>query len=413
MSDVSHEEESLKLHEQHQGKIEVRSKVPLVNKLDLSVAYTPGVAEPCRRIAADGELAYRYTIKGNMVAIVTDGSAVLGLGNIGPLAALPVMEGKALLFKAFAELDAFPICLATQDVDEIVETVARVAPVFGAINLEDISAPRCFEIERRLRAELDIPVFHDDQHGTAIVQMGALLNACQVVDKKLADLRIVISGAGAAGIAIAKLLLGTELESPVFPPVGEIILVDRKGPLYEGRPDLEMNAEKLQMARITNLRGIRGALADCIVGADVFIGVSVPNLVSAEMVRTMAERPMIFALSNPVPEIGYDDALAAGAMVAATGRSDFPNQINNVLAFPGVLRGAIDARTRTITEEMKIAAAAAIADCVGEPTPDRIVPDPFDRRVSGAVADAVRKTTTIRTSSARPSYRRYSALSPE
>ena len=350
------------------------------------------MAEPCRRIAADPELAYRYTIKGNTVAIVTDGSAVLGLGNIGPLAALPVMEGKALLFKAFADIDAFPICLATQDVDEIVETVVRLAPTFGGINLEDIAAPRCFEIERRLRQELDIPVFHDDQHGTAIVQFGALINACNVVEKRMEDLAVVISGAGAAGIAVTKLLLGIGLQSGQAQRVREVILVDRKGPIYTGRPDLESNQEKLKIAEVTNPRRIDGTLADCFVDADAFIGVSVPGLVTPEMVGSMAERAMVFALANPVPEIGYHEALRAGALVAATGRSDFPNQINNVLAFPGVLRGALDARARTITEEMKMAAAEAIALCVAEPDPERVIPDPFDRQVPGQVAAAVERT---------------------
>ncbi len=387
---MSHEETSIRLHERHRGKIEIRSKVPLHNRLDLAAAYTPGVAEPCRRIAKDPSLVYRYTIKANTVAIVTDGSAVLGLGNIGPLAALPVMEGKALLFKIFADVDAFPICLDTQDTDEIVKAVRQLAPVFGGINLEDISAPRCFEIERRLRRELDIPVFHDDQHGTAIVQLAALLNACKVVGKPMGDLRVVILGAGAAGVAISKLLLGVGLRQPTLPPVKEIILVDTRGPIYKGRPDLENNPEKLAMAEITNSAGIQGSLAEALVGADVFVGVAVPRMVTPEMVKSMADNPIIFALSNPDPEIGYHEALEAGAAIAATGRSDFPNQINNVLAFPGVLRGALDARSRKITEEMKVAAANAIAACVDVPRADRIIPDALDRAVPGAVAEAVR-----------------------
>ena len=386
----SHEEASLRLHEKHRGKIEVRSKVPLNDRLDLSAAYTPGVAEPCRRIAADPELAYRYTIKSNTVAIVTDGSAVLGLGDIGPLAALPVMEGKALLFKAFADIDAFPICLDTKNADEIVETVVRLAPVFGGINLEDIRAPRCFEVERRLHEELEIPVFHDDQHGTAIVLLAALENACKVVGKRSEDLRVVIVGSGAAGIATAKLLLGRGMEEDYDSLVAEVTLCDRKGIVYSGRPGLDVNADKVAIAEITNPRGLTGNLADAMADADVFIGLAAPGLVTPEMVRSMTDDPVVFALSNPVPEIGFHEALEAGAAVAATGRSDFPNQINNVLAFPGVLRGALDARTRYIDARMKLAAARAIAACVENPSPGEIIPDPFDPRVPSAVAEAVR-----------------------
>ncbi|MFQ5743374.1 MAG: NADP-dependent malic enzyme [Acidobacteriota bacterium] len=390
----SHEEAALRLHELHRGKIEICSKVPVQNRLDLSAAYTPGVAEPCRRIAEDPELAYRYTFKGNVVAIVSDGSAILGLGNLGALAAIPVMEGKALLFKAFAKIDAFPLCLNSQDVDEIVRTVVNVAPVFGAINLEDISAPRCFEIERRLRGELNIPVFHDDQHGTAIVLLAALTNACKVVDKKLQEMRVVILGSGAAGIATAKFLLGRGLETVGAPQVAEVILCDRKGVVYPGRPNLEANSEKVEIAEMTNPRRLEGTVADALRDADVFIGVSSGNLITPEMVRSMAARPVVFALANPVPEIGYHEALNAGAAVAATGRSDFPNQINNSLAFPGVLRGALDARAGAITEAMKVAAAQTIADCVENPAADHIMPDPFDRRVPGAVAEAVRRSAT-------------------
>jgi malate dehydrogenase (oxaloacetate-decarboxylating) len=385
----SHEEASLRLHEKHRGKIEVRSKVPLNDRLDLSAAYTPGVAEPCRKIAADPELAYRYTIKSNTVAIVTDGSAVLGLGDIGPLAALPVMEGKALLFKAFADIDAFPICLDTQDADEIVETVVRLAPVFGGINLEDIRAPRCFEVERRLSERLEIPVFHDDQHGTAIVLLAALENACKVIGKRSEDLRVVVVGSGAAGIATAKLLLGRGMEEDYAARVAEVILCDRTGVVYPGRPGLEVNADKVAIAEITNPRGMTGSLTDAMVGADVFIGLAAPGLVTQEMVRSMADDAVVFALSNPLPEIDYHEALEAGAAIAATGRSDFPNQINNVLAFPGVMRGALDARTRHIDSRMKLAAARAIAACVENPSPGEIIPDAFDPRVPKVVAEAV------------------------
>jgi malate dehydrogenase (oxaloacetate-decarboxylating) len=387
----SHEEASLRLHEEHRGKIEVRSKVPLDGRDDLSAAYTPGVAEPCRRIAADPELAYRYTIKSNTVAIVSDGSAVLGLGDIGPLAALPVMEGKALLFKSFADIDAFPLCLDTQNADEIVETVVRLAPVFGGINLEDIRAPRCFEVERRLRRELDIPVFHDDQHGTAIVLLAALENASRVTGKDLRDLRVVVVGSGAAGIATAKLLLGRGMEIDYEPLVADVILCDRKGIVYPRRPGIGVNEDKVAVAEMTNAAGLKGSLADAMADADVFIGLAAPGLVTPDMVRSMAEDPVVFALSNPVPEIGYYEALEAGAAVAGTGRSDFPNQINNVLAFPGVLRGALDARVGDIDSRMKLAAARAIASCVADPSPDLVIPNPFDPRVPTAVAEAVRQ----------------------
>ncbi|MDK2785251.1 MAG: hypothetical protein PWQ41_1943 [Bacillota bacterium] len=374
-------EAALALHRGHRGKISVESKVPLRTRADLSLAYTPGVAEPCRIIASRPEEVYTYTARGNLVAIVTDGSAVLGLGDIGPEAALPVMEGKAVLFKTFAGVDAFPLCLATKDVDAIVETVKLVAPTFGGINLEDISAPRCFAIEERLKAELDIPVFHDDQHGTAIVVLAALLNALRVVGKPLKEVTVTINGAGAAGVAIARLLAQVG--------VADIILCDRAGAIYPGRA--HNSAIKEEIAAVTNKGGVRGDLATALKGRDVFIGVSAPGVVTGDMVRRMAARPVVFALANPVPEIWPDEAKAAGAAVVGTGRSDFPNQVNNVLAFPGVFRGALDARARKITEEMKLAAAQALADLVGDAlSPDCCLPDPFDERVVPQVAAAVR-----------------------
>ncbi|MDK2883021.1 MAG: hypothetical protein PWP58_1357 [Bacillota bacterium] len=374
-------EAALALHRGHRGKISVESKVPLRTRADLSLAYTPGVAEPCRIIASRPEEVYTYTARGNLVAIVTDGSAVLGLGDIGPEAALPVMEGKAVLFKTFAGVDAFPLCLATKDVDAIVETVKLVAPTFGGINLEDISAPRCFAIEERLKAELNIPVFHDDQHGTAIVVLAALLNALRLVGKSLEEVTVTVNGAGAAGIAIARLLVRVG--------VADVIVCDRAGAIYPGRA--ENNAVKEEIAAITNKGRVRGDLAAALEGRDVFIGVSAPGVVTGDMVRRMAARPVVFALANPVPEIWPDEAKAAGAVVVGTGRSDFPNQVNNVLAFPGVFRGALDARARQITEEMKLAAAKALADLVGDAlSPDYCLPDPFDERVVPAVAAAVR-----------------------
>jgi malate dehydrogenase (oxaloacetate-decarboxylating) len=374
-------EAALALHRGHRGKISVESKVPLRTRADLSLAYTPGVAEPCRIIASRPEEVYTYTARGNLVAIVTDGSAVLGLGDIGPEAALPVMEGKAVLFKTFAGVDAFPLCLATKDVDAIVETVKLVAPTFGGINLEDISAPRCFAIEERLKAELNIPVFHDDQHGTAIVVLAALLNALRLVGKSLEEVTVTVNGAGAAGIAIARLLVRVG--------VADVIVCDRAGAIYPGRA--ENNAVKEEIAAITNKGRVRGDLAAALEGRDVFIGASAPGVVTGDMVRRMAARPVVFALANPVPEIWPDEAKAAGAVVVGTGRSDFPNQVNNVLAFPGVFRGALDARARQITEEMKLAAAKALADLVGDAlSPDYCLPDPFDERVVPAVAAAVR-----------------------
>ncbi len=377
------QEESLKLHEKLKGKIEVNSTVEVKSMHDLSLAYTPGVAEPCKEINKDLDKVYTYTRKGNLVAVVTDGTAVLGLGDIGPEAGMPVMEGKAVLFKTFANVDAFPICLATKDVDEIVNTVKMIAPTFGGINLEDISAPRCFEIERRLKKELDIPVFHDDQHGTAVVTLAAMLNALKIVGKKIEDISVVVNGSGAAGIACTKLLMSLGLK--------DVILCDRKGAIYKGRAGL--NAAKEEIAEITNLDKKQGSLEDVIKDADVFIGVSAPNTLTPKMVKSMNRDAIIFAMANPVPEIYPEDARAAGARVIGTGRSDFPNQINNVLAFPGIFRGALDVRATDINDDMKIAAAKAIAGIISdeELNEDYIIPKPFDPRVSEAVAKAVAK----------------------
>ncbi|MDO4765009.1 MAG: NADP-dependent malic enzyme [Eubacteriales bacterium] len=374
---------SLELHEQKRGKISVRSKIKVENKEDLSIAYTPGVAEPCLKIAENKENAYKYTAKGNLVAVVTDGTAVLGLGDIGPEAAMPVMEGKAILFKEFGGVDALPICLATKDVEEIVQTVKRIAPTFGGINLEDISAPRCFEIEERLQKELDIPVFHDDQHGTAIALCAGLINACRLLGKEMKQQKVVISGAGAAGVAIAKLLLAFGLT--------EIVLLDRKGAISVDEENL--TPAKREIALLTNPHREKGSLADVIRGKDVFIGVSAPNIMTAQMVQTMNPDAMIFAMSNPVPEIMPEEARKGGAAIIATGRSDFPNQINNVLVFPGLFRGALDSRAKQITEPMKMAATLAIADLISpeELTAEYIIPDAFDKRVAKAVAEAVAK----------------------
>ena len=374
-------ERSLELHKKNHGKVEVISKVKVENREDLSLAYTPGVAEPCRKIHANPDDVYKYTAKGNLVAVVSDGTAVLGLGDIGPLAGMPVMEGKSILFKEFANVDAFPICLDTKDVDEIVETVKRIAPCFGGINLEDISAPRCFEVEARLKKELDIPVFHDDQHGTAIVVCAGLINALKVVGKKMEDIRVVINGAGSAGISICKLILQFG--------VGDVVLVDRQGALCPGEE--WMNPAQKAMAEVTNKDHQRGLLAEIIKDKDVFIGVSAPNLVTAEMVKTMAKDPIIFAMANPTPEIMPDVAKAGGARVVATGRSDFPNQINNVLVFPGIFRGALDVRATDITEEMKLAASRAIASLITpeELNEEYIIPSPFDKRVCSVVAKEV------------------------
>lgn len=381
---MNYNEMALKMHEEHKGKISVTSKVAVKTRDDLSTAYTPGVAEPCRKIRDNKDEVYRYTAKGNLVAVVSDGTAVLGLGDIGPEAAMPVMEGKSILFKEFAGIDAFPICLDTKDTDEIVETVKRLAPTFGGINLEDISAPRCFEIERRLKEELDIPVFHDDQHGTAIVVSAGLTNALKYVGKEFSEAKVVINGAGSAGISICKLLL--ELG------VGDIVLVDRNGILAVGEE--WMNPAQKEMAEKTNKEQIHGDLKTAMQGRDVFVGVSAPNIVTAEMVGTMAKDAIVFAMANPTPEIMPDEAKKGGARVVATGRSDFPNQINNVLVFPGIFKGALEARATDITEEMKIAAVRAIADIIKpeELTEDYIIPGAFDERVADNVAREVAKT---------------------
>lgn len=372
---------SLKMHEEHKGKVEVVSKVAVKNRDDLSTAYTPGVAEPCRKIRDNKADVYKYTCKGNMVAVVSDGTAVLGLGDIGPEAAIPVMEGKSILFKEFGGVDAFPICLDTKDVDEIVETVKRIAPVFGGINLEDISAPRCFEIEKRLKEELDIPVFHDDQHGTAIVVSAGLINALKLVGKPFDEANVVINGAGSAGISICKLLLQLG--------IGNVVLVDRQGALCPGQD--WMNPAQAEMAEITNKDRQTGSLAEIMKGKDVFVGVSAPNIVTAEMVASMAANPIVFAMANPTPEIMPEEAAKGGVRVMATGRSDYPNQINNVLVFPGIFRGALDAKATGITEEMKMAAAKAIASIVtdDELKEDYIIPGAFDERVAKVVAKAV------------------------
>ncbi|MEM5244087.1 malic enzyme-like NAD(P)-binding protein [Thermoanaerobacter sp. CM-CNRG TB177] len=376
-------EETLKLHKKNKGKLEIVSKVKIKTDEDLALAYTPGVAEPCKEIHKNSDLVYDYTAKSHMVAVVTDGSAVLGLGNIGPQAALPVMEGKAVLFKEFGGVDAVPICLATQDVEEIIKTVVNISPAFGGINLEDISAPRCFEIEKKLDEILDIPVFHDDQHGTAVVTLAALINALKIVEKELKEVTAVVNGAGAAGIAIAKFLIKAGIK--------DVIVCDRSGIIYEGREDKDFS--KKEIAKISNKGRLRGALKDALKGADVFIGVSAPNVLNKEMIKTMAKKPIVFALANPVPEIYPDEAKEAGAYVVGTGRSDFPNQINNVLAFPGIFRGALEVRATTINEEMKISAAYSIAQIISENelTPEYIIPKPFDKRVLKNVAIAVAK----------------------
>jgi len=372
--------ESLELHAEKKGKLEIVSKVKVGNKEDLALAYSPGVAEPCLEISKDKEKVYDYTSKGNMIAVVSDGSAVLGLGNIGPEASLPVMEGKAVLFKEFGRVNAFPIVLNTQDVSEIVETVKRISPGFAGINLEDISAPRCFEIEERLKAELNIPVFHDDQHGTAIVVLAGLINSLKIVGKKVEEIKVVINGAGAAGIAISKLL--------ILYGIRNLVLVDSEGAVYVGRDNLNKYKEEIGKY---NLNGEKGNLGEVIVGADVFVGVSFGGLLKREMIKKMNEDSIIFALANPEPEIMPDVALEAGARIVATGRSDFPNQVNNVLAFPGIFRGALDSRASEITDKMKIDAALALALIVGEDRrEDYIIPDVFDKRVVEKVSEAVR-----------------------
>ncbi|MBR4345234.1 MAG: NADP-dependent malic enzyme [Lachnospiraceae bacterium] len=391
---MNYAEESLKKHYEWKGKIEVICRAPLKTKEDLSLAYTPGVAQPCLEIQKDYDKSYELTRRSNLVAVITDGTAVLGLGDIGPEAGMPVMEGKCALFKSFGDVDAIPLCVRSKDVDEIVKTVSLISGSFGGINLEDISAPRCFEIERRLKEICDIPIFHDDQHGTAVVVLAAMMNALKLTGKKLEDIRIVTSGAGAAGIAIIKLLIKMGLK--------DVVLCDRKGAIYKGREGL--NPEKEEMASITNLQLRKGSLADVLKGADVFIGVSAPGCVTPEMVKSMAKDPILFPMANPVPEIMPDLAKEAGAAVIGTGRSDFANQINNVLAFPGIFRGALDVRASDINDEMKIAAAKAIAGYIPDDqlSAENIIPSALDRNVAKAVAEAVAKAA-IETGVARRS----------
>jgi len=378
---MDYAKEAMKKHHEWKGKIEVITNVPLETKDDLSVAYTPGVAEPCLAIQEDVDLSYDLTRRGNLVAVVTDGTAVLGLGDIGPEASMPVMEGKCALFKAFGDVDAIPFCLRSKEVDDIVNTVTLLAGSFGGINLEDISAPRCFEIEEKLKRTCDIPIFHDDQHGTAVVTLAAMFNALKLTNKKIEEIKVVTSGAGAAGIAIIKLLIAMGLKN--------VVLCDRDGAIYEGRENL--NVEKEEMAKITNLDKRQGTLTDMLVGADVFIGVSAPGCVTENMVKSMNKDPILFPMANPVPEIMPEFAKAAGAAVVGTGRSDFPNQINNVLAFPGIFRGALDVRAKDINDEMKIAAARAIASFVSDDqlNADYIIPSALDKKVAAAVAEAV------------------------
>ena len=375
-------EEALKLHSDNKGKIEVVSKTKINNMHDLAVVYTPGVAEPCRKINEDVSRVYDYTTKGNMVAVISDGTAVLGLGDIGPEAAIPVMEGKAVLFKYFAGVDAFPICLSTKDTEKIIEAVTLMAPVFGGINLEDISAPRCFEIEKRLKETLDIPVFHDDQHGTAVVVLSGLINALKLVNKKMEDVKIVVNGAGASAIAVSKFLMSAGAKN--------ILLCDSKGIIYEGRTE-NMNPVKEEMSKITNREKVKGKLKDAFVNSDVFIGLSGPNLVTKEMVSKMASDAIVFAMANPTPEILPDEAKAGGARIIATGRSDFPNQVNNCLGFPAIFKGALQVRASDITEEMKLAAAYAIASVIPENElhEENIIPDVFHPEVMKKEADAV------------------------
>ena len=383
---MNYAEEALRLHGEWQGKIEVISRAPIENREDLAVAYTPGVAEPCKEIHADVTKAYTYTLKQNTIAVVSDGSAVLGLGNIGPEAAMPVMEGKCALFKTFGGVNAFPICLKTQDTDEIVRTVQMLEPTFGGINLEDISAPRCFEIERRLKETMHIPVFHDDQHGTAVIVLAGIINSLKIIGKKKEDCRIVINGSGAAGIAIAKLLLNYGFR--------HILLCDSKG-IVSSRSE-RLNWIKKEMLKVTNENDISGTLADALVGADIFIGVSAPHVVTQDMVRSMNSDAILFAMANPVPEIMPDEAKAAGARIVGTGRSDFPNQVNNVLIFPGIFKGALEGHAAQITEEMKLAAATALAGLVDdkELNEDHILPEALDPRVADVVAKAVKDHIT-------------------
>ena len=379
---MDYAKESLRLHGEWKGKIEVVTRVPVENKDDLSLAYTPGVAQPCLEIQKDVNKSYELTRRWNMCLVVTDGSAVLGLGNIGPEAGMPVMEGKCVLFKAFGDVDAFPLCIKSNDVDEIVNTIYMISGSFGGVNLEDISAPRCFEIEKKLKEKCDIQIFHDDQHGPAIITLAGLTNALKVVGKKKEDVHVVMNGAGAAAISIARLLLTAGFQN--------ITLCDRKGAIYEGRPE-GMNPVKDEMSKVTNLDKKAGSLADMLVGADVFIGVSAPGAVTTEMVKTMNKDAIVFACANPTPEIFPDDAKAGGAKVVSTGRSDFPNQINNVLAFPGIFRGAFDVRAKEINDEMKLAASEALANLIAdeELSPEYIIPKAFDKRVGPAVAKAV------------------------
>ena len=381
LSEMDYGAESLKIHERYRGKLAVKSRVSIQDKDDLSVAYTPGVAEPCKKIFDNPPLAYKYTNKGHTVAVVTDGTAVLGLGDIGPEAALPVMEGKSILFKEFGGVDAFPICLDTKDPKEIIKTVKYISPTFGGINLEDISSPRCFEIEETLKNELNIPVFHDDQHGTAIVVTAGIINSLKIVKKEWNDLKIVVAGAGAAGLSICRLLMN-------FEPA-DIILTNRKGIVYDGRPDL--NPVVAKMAKLTNKNKQQGTLADALVGADIFIGVSGPNLVTTEMIKTMNRDAIVFALANPIPEIMPEDAIEGGARIVATGRSDFPNQINNVLVFPGLFRGALMVRSTKIVEDMKVAAARALASLVHhrELNEKFIIPEVFDKRCAKVISEEV------------------------
>lgn len=392
MSNKNFAQLALEMHENHGGKVSIQSKVEVKCKDDLSTAYTPGVAEPCLKIKENPEDVYKYTCKSNMVAVVSDGTAVLGLGNIGAAASIPVMEGKSILFKEFGKVDAFPICINTMDIDDIVKTVKLLEPVFGGINLEDINSPRCIEIENRLKEELDIPVFHDDQHGTAIIVSAGILNAVKLAGKKIEDLEIVINGAGSAGMAIAKMLLNLNVKN--------IVLCDINGAIHENSKNI--NWAQKEMLTLTNKNNEVGTLADIIKNKDVFIGVSAPKMVTKEMVETMANKPIVFAMANPTPEIFPDEAKAGGAFIVGTGRSDFPNQVNNVLAFPGIFRGALDVRAKEINEEMKVAAAYAIANVVKdeELTPDYVLPDAFNKNVVENVAKAVREAA-IKTGVAR------------
>ena len=378
---MDYNKKAIEMHAKWQGKIEVVPRCRIEDRDDLSVAYTPGVARPCVEIRDNPDLSYTYTRRGNMVAVISDGSAVLGLGNIGALAAMPVMEGKCVLFKCFGGVDAFPLVLDTQDTDKIVETVAAVAPSFGGINLEDISAPRCFEVEKRLKERLDIPVFHDDQHGTAVVVLAAVLNSLRLTKKRIEDLKICLSGPGAAGTAITELLIKCGVK--------EVILNDKDGIIYDGKEGLDF--KKRELAKITNFSKIRGGLKEAIAGADVFVGVSAPKVLTEDMIKTMADKAVVFAMANPEPEIYPDKALAAGAYIAGTGRSDFPNQVNNVLAFPGIFKGALKVRARAISDKMKIAAAKALASLISdeEIRPDYVLPSSLDPRAADAVADAV------------------------